>query len=150
MEIGLQMWPDLLDKARRGGLNVIQTYVFWNIHEPVEGQVRMKILEFDGFCVIKWIIWNRIDNLILLYLWNVQFNFEGNYDLVKFIKLIADKGMYVTLRVGPFIQAEWNHGYCCSSLPLSCFKISVTLFYFFFIYLLYFFFPSVSKMCFSV
>lgn len=41
----------------------------------------------------------------------VQYNFEGNYDLVKYIKLIAEKGMYVTLRVGPFIQAEWNHGY---------------------------------------
>lgn len=41
------MWPDILDKARRGGLNVIQTYVFWNIHEPVEGQVKLKILMFD-------------------------------------------------------------------------------------------------------
>lgn len=34
------MWPDLIAKARHGGLNVIQTYVFWNIHEPVQGQVR--------------------------------------------------------------------------------------------------------------
>lgn len=34
-----QMWPDILRKARRGGLNVIQTYVFWNIHEPEKGQV---------------------------------------------------------------------------------------------------------------
>lgn len=42
------MWSDLLDKAKRGGLNVIQTYVFWNIHEPVEGQVKkLKIMEFD-------------------------------------------------------------------------------------------------------
>jgi len=41
---------------------------------------------------------------------NMQFNFEGNYDLVKFIKLVQEHGMFVTLRVGPFIQAEWNHG----------------------------------------
>lgn len=41
----------------------------------------------------------------------MQFNFEGQYDLVKFIKLIAENNMYATLRVGPFIQAEWNHGY---------------------------------------
>lgn len=34
------MWPDLISKAKHGGLNVIQTYVFWNIHEPVEGQVK--------------------------------------------------------------------------------------------------------------
>ncbi|KAK7258025.1 hypothetical protein RIF29_32405 [Crotalaria pallida] len=71
-----EMWPALLEKARKGGLNVIQTYVFWNSHEPEKG----------------------------------KFNFEGKNDLVKFIKLVQEKGMYATLRVGPFIQAEWNHG----------------------------------------
>ncbi|XP_061352366.1 beta-galactosidase 14-like [Gastrolobium bilobum] len=74
--IGMQMWPDLIDKSKRGGLNLIQTYVFWNVHEPEKG----------------------------------KFQFDGRYDLVKFIKLCHEKGMYVTLRVGPFIQAEWNHG----------------------------------------
>ncbi|KAL2346041.1 hypothetical protein Fmac_000041 [Flemingia macrophylla] len=71
-----QLWPDILGKAKRGGLNVIQTYVFWNAHEPQQG----------------------------------QFNFEGNCDLVKFIRLVQAYKMFVTLRVGPFIQAEWNHG----------------------------------------
>ncbi|XP_010941318.1 beta-galactosidase 11 [Elaeis guineensis] len=71
-----EMWPDLIQKAKRGGLNVIQTYVFWNVHEPVQG----------------------------------HFNFTGRYDLVRFIKLIHKHKMYVTLRLGPFIQAEWNHG----------------------------------------
>ncbi|KAI8533177.1 hypothetical protein RHMOL_Rhmol11G0276800 [Rhododendron molle] len=71
-----EMWPDLIMKAKEGGLNVIQTYVFWNIHEPVQG----------------------------------QYNFEGNYDLVKFIKLIGEQGLYASLRVGPFIAAEWNQG----------------------------------------
>jgi len=33
------MWPDLIAKAKKGGLDVIQTYVFWNAHEPVQGQV---------------------------------------------------------------------------------------------------------------
>lgn len=40
-----------------------------------------------------------------------QFNFEGNYDLLKFIKLLGDNGMWVTLRIGPYIEAEWNLGY---------------------------------------
>ncbi|KAI8554079.1 hypothetical protein RHMOL_Rhmol05G0069700 [Rhododendron molle] len=71
-----EMWPDLIKKAKEGGLNVIQTYIFWNLHEPIEG----------------------------------QFNVEGSYDFVKFIRLIGENGMYVTLRVGPFIEAEWNHG----------------------------------------
>lgn len=33
------MWPDLIKKSKEGGANVIQTYVFWNGHEPVRGQV---------------------------------------------------------------------------------------------------------------
>lgn len=37
--VRFQMWPLIIDKARRGGLNVIQTYIFWNVHEPVEGKV---------------------------------------------------------------------------------------------------------------
>ena len=35
----VQMWPDLIQKAKDGGLDVIQTYVFWNGHEPSQGQV---------------------------------------------------------------------------------------------------------------
>ncbi|XP_037495535.1 beta-galactosidase 14, partial [Jatropha curcas] len=70
------MWPELITKAKQGGLNVIQTYVFWNIHEPVKG----------------------------------EYHFEGRFDVVKFMKIIQEKGMYATLRLGPFIQAEWNHG----------------------------------------
>ncbi|EPS74283.1 beta-galactosidase, partial [Genlisea aurea] len=70
------MWHDLIKQAKQGGLNVIQTYVFWNIHEPVEGQL----------------------------------NFGGDYDLIKFIKLISENGMWVTLRIGPYIEAEWNMG----------------------------------------
>lgn len=32
----VQMWPTLIAKAKE---DVIQTYVFWNVHEPVQGQV---------------------------------------------------------------------------------------------------------------
>lgn len=34
-----QMWASLIGKAKEGGLDVIQTYVFWNLHEPQPGQV---------------------------------------------------------------------------------------------------------------
>ncbi|KAJ4966201.1 hypothetical protein NE237_018050 [Protea cynaroides] len=71
-----EMWPQVLNLSKHGGLNTIQTYVFWNVHEPKEG----------------------------------QFNFEGNADIVKFIRLIQENDMYVILRIGPFIQAEWNFG----------------------------------------
>ncbi|XLR00198.1 hypothetical protein S83_066396, partial [Arachis hypogaea] len=36
-----EMWPNIFKKAKEGGLNVIQTYVFWNIHELVQGQAIM-------------------------------------------------------------------------------------------------------------
>lgn len=71
-----EMWPDLIQKAKEGGVDVIQTYVFWNGHEPSPG----------------------------------KYYFEGNYDLVKFIKLVKEAGLYVHLRIGPYVCAEWNFG----------------------------------------
>ena len=32
------MWPGLMRAAAADGLNMIEIYVFWNYHEPVEGQ----------------------------------------------------------------------------------------------------------------
>ncbi|CAN1225850.1 Beta-galactosidase 3 [Linum perenne] len=31
------MWEDLIQKAKDGGVDVIETYVFWNVHEPTPG-----------------------------------------------------------------------------------------------------------------
>jgi Glycosyl hydrolases family 35 len=33
------MWESLVQKAKDGGLDVVQTYVFWNGHEPTPGNV---------------------------------------------------------------------------------------------------------------
>uniref|UniRef100_A0A5B7A6C7 Beta-galactosidase n=2 Tax=Davidia involucrata TaxID=16924 RepID=A0A5B7A6C7_DAVIN len=71
-----EMWPDLIQKAKEGGIDVIQTYVFWNGHEPEPG----------------------------------KYYFEGRYDLVKFIKLVKQAGLYLNLRIGPYACAEWNFG----------------------------------------
>ncbi|ONL96142.1 Beta-galactosidase [Zea mays] len=70
------MWPGLIQKAKDGGLDVIETYVFWDIHEPVRG----------------------------------QYDFEGRKDLAAFVKTVADAGLYVHLRIGPYVCAEWNYG----------------------------------------
>ncbi|XP_020203970.1 beta-galactosidase 6 isoform X2 [Cajanus cajan] len=71
-----QIWPTLIAKAKEGGLNVIQTYVFWNLHEPQPG----------------------------------QYDFSGRYDLVRFIKEIQAQGLYVCLRIGPYVESEWTYG----------------------------------------
>ncbi|KAJ0969007.1 hypothetical protein J5N97_021884 [Dioscorea zingiberensis] len=71
-----EMWPELIQKAKEGGLDAIETYVFWNAHEPVKR----------------------------------QYNFEGNLDLVRFIKEVQNAGLYAILRIGPYVCAEWNLG----------------------------------------
>ncbi|KAK9177949.1 hypothetical protein WN943_027139 [Citrus x changshan-huyou] len=32
------MWPDLIQKAKDGGLDAIETYILWNAHEPQRRQ----------------------------------------------------------------------------------------------------------------
>ncbi|KAI5080533.1 hypothetical protein GOP47_0003716 [Adiantum capillus-veneris] len=32
-----EMWPDLIAKAKEGGVDVIESYMFWNMHEPQRG-----------------------------------------------------------------------------------------------------------------
>jgi hypothetical protein len=42
-----ELWRDRLGKLKQAGFNTIETYVFWNYHEPAEGQVDMT--EFEDF-----------------------------------------------------------------------------------------------------
>lgn len=71
-----QFWADRLAKLKAMGLNTVETYVAWNLHEPQPG----------------------------------QFDFEGILDIVKFIKLAAEQGLYVIVRPGPYICSEWDMG----------------------------------------
>lgn len=70
------MWPQLMATAKEGGIDTIETYVFWNGHEPSPG----------------------------------KYYFEERYDLVKFAKIVRDAGLSMILRIGPFVQAEYNFG----------------------------------------
>ena len=71
-----QLWLDRLLKLRASGINVVSTYVAWNIHEPHKG----------------------------------QFNFDGDADIIKFIKIAHSVGLFVNIRPGPYICAEWDLG----------------------------------------
>ncbi|WP_103350816.1 beta-galactosidase family protein [Amycolatopsis sp. CA-128772] len=70
------LWADRIDKARRMGLNTIETYVAWNAHAPEPG----------------------------------VFDLSGGLDLDRFLRLVADAGMYAIVRPGPYICAEWDNG----------------------------------------
>jgi hypothetical protein len=70
------LWRDRLVKAKRAGLNCIDTYVAWNFHEQAEG---------------RW-------------------DFSGDRDVVAFARMAGELGLYVILRPGPYICAEWDFG----------------------------------------
>jgi len=69
-------WRDRLRKARAMGLNTVETYVFWNLHETTPG----------------------------------EFDFSGEKDIAEFIREAQEEGLYVLLRPGPYVCAEWEFG----------------------------------------
>ena len=71
-----RMWPYIMKMAKNQGLNTVQTYVFWNLHEPRQG----------------------------------VFNFSGRANLSQFLQEAANAGLFVNLRIGPYISGEWTYG----------------------------------------
>lgn len=71
-----EYWRDRLLKLKECGLNTVETYTCWNLHERKEG----------------------------------EFNFTGILDLEAYIKTAQELGIYVILRPGPYICAEWDMG----------------------------------------
>lgn len=71
-----EYWRDRLEKLKRLGMNTVETYIPWNLHEP-----RKSEFVFDGIC-----------------------------DVVRFVELAQELGLYVILRPSPYICAEWEFG----------------------------------------
>lgn len=74
--IPIQYWEHRIQMCKALGMNTICLYVFWNIHEPAEG----------------------------------QYNFTGNNNVAEFCRLAQKNGMYVIVRPGPYVCAEWEMG----------------------------------------
>jgi len=70
------MWRERLLRIKRAGYNTIQTYVYWNYHEPTKG----------------------------------RFEFTGEKDLDAYLKLVHSLGLYAIVRMGPYVNAEWDSG----------------------------------------
>ena len=69
-------WYDILLKLKNCGLNAVETYCAWNLHEPYQG----------------------------------EFDFTGRLDIERFIQIATELGLYVIVRPGPYICAEWENG----------------------------------------
>ena len=80
-----QRWHSVLQQMRDAGMNHVQIYTFWNLHEPA----------FDGI--------------------THSYDFHSpRSNLRSFLKAAQDVGIFVNVRVGPYVCAEWNLG----GLPL--------------------------------
>lgn len=75
-----ELWGDRLDKLKEAGFNSVETYVPWNYHERKEPE------DVDDYS-------------------NMDLS-----ELTKFIEMAIDKGLYVIVRPGPYICAEWAAG----------------------------------------
>eukprot|EP00854_Cymbomonas_tetramitiformis_P004897 gene4897-5979_t len=69
-------WDTRLLQIKALGLNTVETYVPWNLHNPSPE---------------RWV-------------------FEGALDLERFLIAAARHQLYVVLRIGPYICAEWDFG----------------------------------------
>ncbi len=71
-----EYWADRLKMVHAMGLNTVSIYVFWNQHEPREG----------------------------------EFDFTGDTDIARFVRLAQKERLWVILRPGPYCCAEWEFG----------------------------------------
>ena len=75
------MWPSLMKLAKEGGLDMISSYVFWNLHEITDSTGAVAY-DFDS----------------------------GRRNLTGFLEEAKRQDLYVFLRIGPFVCSEWNYG----------------------------------------
>ncbi len=75
----IEEWDDRINKLIDAGCNTVATYVPWLCHEEIEGMI-----DFDG-------------------------RTRPELNLVRFIDMCNEKGLYFLLRPGPFIMAEMKN-----------------------------------------
>jgi hypothetical protein len=75
------LWKDRLQKLKDAGLNCVETYVAWNLHEPEEPA------NPDDFSKLR-----------------------DMEQISDFIQAARDMGLYVIIRPGPYICAEVDRG----------------------------------------
>ncbi|XP_044259370.1 beta-galactosidase-1-like protein 2 [Tribolium madens] len=78
-----QYWRDRLRKIRAAGLNTVETYIPWNLHEPQVGTYDFGEggTDFSDFLQVE-----------------------------KFLKLAQEEDLLAIVRPGPYICAEWDFG----------------------------------------
>lgn len=84
------MWEGLIQKAKDGGLDCIDTYVFWNIHEPSPGNVLQNFSSNSSSLVPFVFLWNCrgiITDFNLFPFFGVNFSTTLKEDMIWFDSL---------------------------------------------------------------
>ena len=55
-------------------------------------------------CIETYVFWEGHERV------KGEYDFSGRYNLPLFLEMCKNEGLYVILRVGPYICAEWNNG----------------------------------------
>ncbi len=74
------MWLPILKRVKEMGLNMVATYVCWEFHEIAPGKY-----DFQG-------------------------RTKPQRNLIQFLDLLKEQGLWVFLRPGPYIYSEWRNG----------------------------------------
>ncbi|XP_071520432.1 beta-galactosidase-1-like protein 2 [Panulirus ornatus] len=94
-------WRDTLRKLRAAGLNAVETYVPWNLHEPRQG-----VYDFG----------------------DLKESMSPFLDVRSFVQMAQEEDLFVILRPGPYICSEWDFGGMPSYL-LRDYTMQVRTFY---------------------
>jgi beta-galactosidase len=80
-------WAELFKTFHEAFINTLETYVFWGEHQPSS----LRDFNADPFE-------------------NPQYDFEGRRDLFAFLQAAHNEGLFVILRIGPYVCAEASYG----------------------------------------
>ncbi|KAM4102132.1 hypothetical protein ACB094_05G200400 [Castanea mollissima] len=129
-----EMWPDIIKKSKEGGLDVIETYVFWNYHEPVKGKYyfegRFDLVRFvktvqeagllvhlriGPYACAEWNyggfpVWLHFIPGIQFRTTNNLFKKEMKLFLAKIVGLMKDENLFAS-QGGPIILAQVENEY---------------------------------------
>lgn len=109
-----QTWEAALDEAVHQGLNLITIYVIWAAHQP------RKDRPFD------WTLQTKHQQQLF-----DSMSFRGDdgepsttrsgspWDLSQAIRAVANRGLFVHIRLGPYVCAEYSYGGIPEWLPLT-------------------------------
>ncbi|OVA13906.1 D-galactoside/L-rhamnose binding SUEL lectin domain [Macleaya cordata] len=128
------VWPELIRKSKEGGLDVIETYIFWNYHEPIKGEyyfegrfdlVRfVKTVQEEGLYVhlrigpyacAEWNyggfpLWLHFIPGIQFRTSNTPFKTEMKLFLAKIVTMMKEERLFAS-QGGPIILAQVENEY---------------------------------------